>query len=72
MNQICGLWKNKSEKGQTYYKGKFLGLNVLIFPNNNKSNDNQPDVFLCLDVNKTQQANDNQTTTEQGQDDLPF
>lgn len=76
MNQICALWANKSKAGKQYYKGKFLGIDVLIFPNTTKEKgSSQPDAFLSLGLPQSgdgAQASNSQSNNSSNDDDLPF
>ena len=51
MNKIklTGLWKNTSKDGQTYYSGSLSPtVRVLVFKNNFKKEDRDPDLVLYL------------------------
>lgn len=43
-NEIGALWIKKSAGGKAYLSGKIEGIGyVVVFKNNNKKNDKQPD-----------------------------
>jgi len=48
MIQLSGLWLNTSASGTKYFKGKLNGNDLLIFKNNHKQHDKQPDYILYL------------------------
>ena len=52
MIQITGLWKNTSQKGESYLTGYFGNAKVLIFKNSFKDKDNQPDYKLYISAKK--------------------
>jgi hypothetical protein len=49
--EFCGLWKNESKGGKTYYSGK-LGpyTRVMLFFNEDKKAENHPDAHIKLGV----------------------
>lgn len=49
MINIGGLWKHKSKKdGKSYLQGSINGAKLLVFPNQNKTKENQPDYNMFL------------------------
>ena len=53
--KLCSLWENTSRAGQTYLTGKLnYATRLVIFKNNHKSKDSDPDwnVFLRQDEPK--------------------
>lgn len=47
MIKICGMWKSKSKDGKTYFSGSVGGVKYLLFQNN-KTEENHPDVELFI------------------------
>lgn len=53
MVRISGLWKNTMKGGAVYLKGKMSPVaSILVFPNDHKRNDHDPDYFVYLDEAK--------------------
>ena len=51
MIKLCGLWKNKTSEGKTYYSGGLsYSTNILLFPNKYKesADDKKPDLILYI------------------------
>ena len=48
MIQLTGLWLNESSSGQKYMAGYFGKAKVLIFRNQYKDNESQPDYILYV------------------------
>jgi len=48
MIQISGLWLNTSASGRKYFKGKLNGNDLLVFKNEHKTHDKQPDYILYI------------------------
>lgn len=47
--ELTGLWENKDRNGNTYLSGNMSpGARVLVFKNNYKQNDREPDYRLCI------------------------
>lgn len=47
--KLTGLWKRKSKSGKVYYSGNLSSTaKVLLFKNDNKENDRDPDLALYL------------------------
>ena len=47
--QLCGLWRQKSRKGTTYYTGKLNDTTrIVLFKNDSKEKDSQPDLRLYI------------------------
>jgi uncharacterized protein (DUF736 family) len=65
---LGGLWLNESQSGQTYMSGRLgLGGKVLIFKNQKKENDNEPDYYLMLaEWSRTEKGKKGDS------DDIPF
>lgn len=62
MIRLSGLWKSTSKNGKVYYAGSInKGCRILIFPNQQKTNDSQPDfeVFIDAPVQKEVLLEDN-------------
>lgn len=52
MIKLTGLWNNTSQKGQQYISGNLGNAKIIIFPNNDKSQENAPDWYMCMDQRK--------------------
>lgn len=48
MIQLAALWKKESREGQLYYQGKLGNGRLLLFENNRKENEKQPDLILYI------------------------
>jgi hypothetical protein len=48
MIKIGGLWRSVDKNGQAYYSGTLGGVKIFVFPNNQKQQDNHPDVELFI------------------------
>jgi uncharacterized protein (DUF736 family) len=47
--KIGGVWKSTAKDGREYYSGKVNdNFKLLVFPNNNKKNDREPDLHVYL------------------------
>ena len=47
--KLTGLWKRKSKSGKVYYSGNLsTTAKVLLFKNDNKKNDRDPDLVIYL------------------------
>lgn len=57
--ELTGLWENKDRKGNTYLSGNLSpGVRVLVFKNNYKQNEREPDYRLCLAKRTHDERND--------------
>ena len=46
---LTGLWQRKNKDGKIYYAGNLsYGATLLLFKNENKSNERSPDVLLYM------------------------
>ena len=72
---LGGLWQQTDKNGNKYLSGSLGFAKLLIFPNRNKTHDNQPDYSMVL-VEKQRKEDDPQRGKTQPQpltdDDLPF
>lgn len=50
--RIGGLWKNKTKDGKSYLSGNFGTCRILVFPNEKKEKESQPDFSIHLVENK--------------------
>ena len=48
MIQIAAFWKRESKNNRTYYQGKLGDGRLLLFKNDKKENDKQPDLILYI------------------------
>jgi len=46
--KLTGLWKNTSKSGKTYYSGRLGMAKLLVFENNNKRSNKDPDLTIYL------------------------
>lgn len=47
--KLCGLWKQKTKEGNTYYSGQVgKETKLLIFPNTRKTAEGQPDFEVFI------------------------
>lgn len=54
---LTGLWQRKNKKGEIYYAGNLsCGATLLLFKNENKSNERSPDVMLYMASREDQEA----------------
>ena len=78
MITITGLWKNKTKEGKSYMSGslKNLGINarVMIFKNDKKEHEEQPDYNLCIATNLDKRQNEDEASSEPpgNEEELPF
>ncbi len=49
MIKAFALWKQKTKKGETYLSGTMGDLKVIVFANNKKERENQPDYVGYFD-----------------------
>jgi uncharacterized protein (DUF736 family) len=66
MFSATGLWKQQSKNGKTYLSGSLGGVRVLIFPNEKKTADNQPDYTLCFAPNEKREAKERSDADDSG------
>lgn len=49
MLRLSGLWREKSPDGRSYLSGSLnKGVRLMVFPNDRKQNETDPDYYLCL------------------------
>ena len=55
MIQLAAFWKKESKNNRTYYTGKLGKGKLLLFANDRKEKDDQPDLILYVveEENKT-------------------
>lgn len=54
---LTGLWQRKNKKGEIYYAGNLsYGATLLLFKNENKSNERAPDIMLYMVSKEDQEA----------------
>lgn len=46
--RLTGLWKNTSKDGKPFLSGSLGGVKVLVFPNEHKKGEKDPDFNLVL------------------------
>lgn len=55
--RLTGLWKNETKKGGAYLAGSFNpSLRLVIFPNDRKERENDPDFIAYLSPNERQES----------------
>lgn len=70
MVSLGGLWLNRDKNGKLYFSGYLGNAKLMIFKNERKEKDNQPDYYMMLANNRKQQATANDL--EEENDDIPF
>ena len=48
MVRLGGLWMKRKQSGEIYYSGRFGSGRLLIFKNNKKRGDNDPDLVVMV------------------------
>ena len=48
MIQLATFWKKDSKNGRTYYQGKLGSGKLLLFKNDKKEKEEQPDLILYI------------------------
>ena len=66
--RLGGLWLNTSKSGIKYMSGSFGFAQILVFKNDNKQKDNDPDYTICI-AEKPQKENGRKQDDD---DDVPF
>lgn len=46
--ELCALWKNTTKEGKTYLSGNIGGAKVLVFANEYKKEEREPDYRVYL------------------------
>jgi hypothetical protein len=54
--KLTGLWKNKTKDGKTYLSGTLGGARVMVFPNDFKRKETDPDYNVVLSPAKEKTA----------------
>ena len=76
--KLCGLWKQKTKDGKTYYSGGFgYGAGLQLFTNTYKGDDpKKPDLILYVVKRKPKEEKDHPTgkTKDEWEDEggIPF
>ena len=52
LRNIGAFWAKKSQTGKTFLAGKVNDIDVLVFKNEKKEKENQPDYNVAVDVEK--------------------
>lgn len=71
MIQLTGLWMNESKDGKKFMGGNLGGARFLVFKNEKKRNDKDPDYYLCVAENKKREDRDSGSGGSDG-GDVPF
>ena len=61
--KLTGLWKNTSKDGKTFLSGSFGAVRVLVFPNEYKKGEKDPDFNLFLSPKEEKEARPQDTKT---------
>ena len=67
--EIAVLWKNKSKKGEIYLSGYLGNAILLVFKNQFKEKDNQPDYKVYVAPKKNKDKNN---LTSRDDSNIPF
>lgn len=71
MIQLAAFWKKESKNRRTYYQGKLRNGRLLLFKNDRKDSEKQPNLILYI-VSENGRQN-GQTKPEMSQEeDVPF
>ena len=75
--RLCGLWKNESKDGGTYYSGSLSpGVKLLVFKNGFKKENRDPDLIAYLVPAEKRSpgsgSNGPESSTEPGRENVPF
>lgn len=71
MIRLCGLWTNSTKDGKKFMSGKLsYSSKVLIFKNEKKRDEKDPDYFLYVD--QAEQSNGDSKAKAEGEGDLPW
>lgn len=63
---VGGMWLNESQGGKKYMSGNFGGFKILLFKNENKTSDNQPDYNMYFAVNQRRDREASPSPQQQG------
>ena len=66
MIQLAGFWKKDSKNGRTYYTGKLGNGKLLLFKNDKKESEKQPDLILYIVAEEHGKEKSKQGTQEEG------
>jgi len=69
MIQLSALWKKDSKNGRTYYTGKLGDGRLLLFKNDKKQDEKQPDLILYIVAEEKRNGKEKPSTREDG---VPF
>lgn len=65
MIQLAAFWKKDSKNGRTYYQGKMGSGKLLLFKNDKKQEEKQPDLILYI-------VSENDKKPHEAKDEAPF
>ena len=60
--KLTGLWKNTSKDGKAYLSGSLGGVRVLVFPNEYKKGEKDPDFNLFFSPKEETKAAETKTS----------
>lgn len=63
---VGGMWLNESRGGKKYMSGNFGGFKILLFKNENKTSENQPDYNMYFAVNQRRDREASPAPQQQG------
>ncbi len=65
--ELTGLWENKDRNGNTYLSGNMSpSARIMIFKNNYKQNEREPDYRLCIAKRSFDDRNSDSSNTGGG------
>lgn len=73
--KLTGLWKNTGKNGKSYLSGKIGTARLLIFPNDFKRGEKDPDyqAFICpVDKKESRPADSADDSNYPSGEDIPF
>lgn len=69
MIQLAALWKKDSKNGRSYYTGKLGNGRLLLFKNDKKTEEKQPDLILYI---VAEEKRNGKEKPQAQRDDVPF
>jgi hypothetical protein len=60
--KLTGLWKNTSKEGKSFLSGTLGGVKVLVFPNEFKRGETDPDYNLFISPKEEKKTTEPATT----------
>ena len=73
MKKICGLWIRETKDGRKYFGGDVLGFPILVFKNDHRKSDRDPEYWLYIAEPRQQGSQHNgDAPPQQDADEIPF